>query len=48
MLSAANVTGALTHDARVAALCKQHGVTTLLTVDRDFSRFRELRTTNPL
>lgn len=48
MLPAANVTGALTHDARVAALCKQHGVTTLLTVDRDFSRFRDLRTTNPL
>jgi toxin-antitoxin system PIN domain toxin len=31
--------GPMTHDARIAAICKAHGVTTLLTADRDFSRF---------
>lgn len=36
------------HDARIAALCAQHGVRELWTADRDFSRFRGLRTHNPL
>jgi hypothetical protein len=36
------------HDARIAALCLQHGVSELLTADRDFSRFPALRTRNPL
>jgi toxin-antitoxin system PIN domain toxin len=48
LLEAALVNGALVHDARVAALCLQHGATTLWTADRDFSRFRELRAINPL
>lgn len=47
-LTVASVTGGLTHDARIAALCQQHGVSTLYSVDRDFSRFPGLRTVNPL
>ena len=42
------VSGPLLHDARVAALCLAHGVSELWTVDRDFSRFPELYTKNPL
>jgi uncharacterized protein len=36
------------HDARIAAICLQHGVTELWTADRDFSRFPQLKTRNPL
>ena len=42
------VTGAAVHDARIAALCMQHGVTELWTADRDFGRFASLRVCNPL
>jgi hypothetical protein len=42
------VRGGIVHDARVAALCVAHGVEALLTRDRDFSLFEELRTRNPL
>ena len=48
LLSAARVQGPLVHDARVAALCLQHGIKTLWTADRDFSRFAPLRAVNPL
>ena len=47
-LSAARVAGPLVHDARVAALCLQHGVSVLWTADRDFGRFPRLETHNPL
>lgn len=47
-LGGARITGPLVHDARVAALCIQHGVRELLTADRDFSRFPRLRARNPL
>ena len=40
--------GPQVHDARVAAICMQHGVRELWTADRDFSRFAALRTHNPL
>jgi predicted nucleic acid-binding protein len=36
------------HDARVAALCRHHGVRELWTADRDFSRFQGLSIRNPL
>lgn len=39
--------GSTVHDAQIAALALEHGVTELLTVDRDFSRFPGLRTRNP-
>lgn len=41
------IAGPKVHDARVAALCTEAGVTELWSADRDFSRF-PLRTTNPL
>jgi len=41
------VRGGVIHDARVAALCLAHGVERLLTRDRDFSLFPELRVENP-
>ena len=47
-LLAAQARGPLVHDARIAAICIDHGVTELWTADRDFSRFPELPTRNPL
>lgn len=47
-LTLPRVRGPVVHDARVAALCMAHGVEALLTRDRDFSLFGELRTRNPL
>jgi toxin-antitoxin system PIN domain toxin len=41
------VTGNLVHDAHIAALCIEHGVTELVTGDRDFHRFAGLRVQNP-
>ena len=40
--------GARIHDAAIAALCRYHGVRELWTVDRDFLRFPDLATRNPL
>jgi toxin-antitoxin system PIN domain toxin len=40
-------TGNLIHDAHIVALCLEHGVTELLTADRDFTRFSGLKITNP-
>ena len=40
--------GGAIHDARIAAICLYHGVSELLSADRDFSRFPALRTRNPL
>jgi toxin-antitoxin system PIN domain toxin len=48
VIDLSKVQGGAVHDARIAALCLRHGVKTLLSADRDFSRFRELRTENPL
>jgi uncharacterized protein len=48
LLTAGQVRGGRVHDARIASCCLAHGVHTLLTVDRDFSRFTGLRTRNPL
>lgn len=48
VLLASQVTGAKVHDARIAALCLSQGVTELLSADRDFSSFPQLRTRNPL
>ena len=30
-------------DAQIAALCREHGIDTILTNDRDFGRFQPLR-----
>lgn len=48
LVTRGKVSGALVHDARIAACCLSHGVRELWTVDRDFSRFPELRARNPL
>ena len=46
-LTRPRVRGPVVHDARVAAICMAHGVDALLSRDRDFSLFPELRVTNP-
>ena len=48
VLRDSGVVGPRIHDARIAALCLQHGIAELWTADRDFSRFAGLRTRNPL
>jgi uncharacterized protein len=48
LLASSRVTGPRVHDARIAALCIENGVDELWTADRDFSRFSELRSSNPL
>ncbi len=40
--------GPKVHDARIAAICLEHGIEELWTIDRDFSRFPALRVRNPL
>ena len=42
------IAGPQFHDARIAALCRQHGVNTLWSADRDFSRFAGFPVENPL
>jgi uncharacterized protein len=41
------VRGARIHDARIAAICTDHGVDVLWSADRDFSSFPQLKTLNP-
>jgi uncharacterized protein len=48
LVAAARISGQQVHDARIAALCLQHGVSELWTADRDYSRFPALKTRNPL
>jgi toxin-antitoxin system PIN domain toxin len=48
LLTASQVIGARVHDARIAALCRQHGVRELWSADRDFGRFPGFRVVNPL
>jgi len=48
LLATARLAGSKVHDARIAALCVDGGVRELLSADRDFSRFPELTTRNPL
>lgn len=42
------IVGPKVHDAHLAALCRQHGVSEFWTADRDFSRFPALPVRNPL
>ena len=48
LLQKGRVSGPQIHDARVAALCRAHGVRELWTADRDFNRFPGLPARNPL
>lgn len=47
ILKASGATGNLIHDAHITALCVEHGVSELITGDRDFARFQGLRILNP-
>jgi toxin-antitoxin system PIN domain toxin len=47
-IEAGKVAGPQVHDARIAALCTQHGVRELWTCDRDFGRMPGLVVVNPL
>ena len=48
LVKAAHVSGPRIHDARVAALCLDHGVSELWSADRDFGRFGGVPARNPL
>lgn len=48
IVSSAQISGPMIHDARIAVICMQNGVTELLSADRDFGRFHEVKTRNPL
>jgi toxin-antitoxin system PIN domain toxin len=48
ILQSGKVSGPQVHDARIAALCRYHGVSELWTIDRDFGRFPGLKIRNPL
>ena len=45
---AGRLTGGAFHDARIAAICREHGVQELWSADRDFSRFSGFKVRNPL
>jgi uncharacterized protein len=47
LAAVAKATGATIHDARIAAICRQHDAE-LWSADRDFGRFLGLRIRNPL
>jgi predicted nucleic acid-binding protein len=47
-LTSGQTMGPLVHDARVAAICRLHGVREIWRADRDYSRFEGLRVRNPL
>jgi toxin-antitoxin system PIN domain toxin len=47
VVHSSGVSGNLIHDAHIASLCLEHGVTELITGDRDFHRFGELRIIDP-
>lgn len=48
LIRAGRILGPRVHDARIAAICLEHGVTELWTADRDFGRFPALQARNPL
>ena len=47
VVRAAGAAGNLVHDAHIAALCLEHGVSEIITGDRDFTRFDGLSVINP-
>ncbi len=48
LVTTANVVGGQVHDARIVAICIEHGVRELWSADRDFNRFPSLAVRNPL
>lgn len=47
VLEESGVSGNLIHDAHIAALCLEHGISELISGDRDFTRFPSLTIRNP-
>ena len=47
-ITTGKIVGPQVHDARIAALCAQHGVRELWSADRDFNRFASLTVINPM
>ncbi len=47
LIAASAIAGPMIHDARIAAICLANGVSTLISADRDFSRFPGLTVRNP-
>ena len=48
LVTAGKIGGPRINDARIAALCRLHGVRELWSADRDFSRFADVKVVNPL
>lgn len=48
VLTAGRIVGGAVHDARVAAICREHGVSEFWSADRDFNRMKGLAVRNPL
>jgi hypothetical protein len=48
ILAQGKIVGPKVHDARIAAICRAHGVGELWSADRDFSRIRGVKVTNPV
>lgn len=48
LLAAGQITSGRVRDARIVALCTEHGVHELWSADRDFNRFASLLVINPL
>ena len=48
IIEAGRVSGGQIHDARIAALCRLHGIKELWSADRDFTRFPGFSVRNPL
>lgn len=48
IIRSSQIKGPMVHDARIAAICVQQGVTKLWSADRDFGRFQHLKVVNPL
>lgn len=47
-LRSGRIVGSMVHDAKIVAICQQHGVEMLWSADRDFSRFQGMEIVNPL
>lgn len=47
-VTTAKIRGGAVHDARIAAICREHGVRELWSADRDMGRYSGLTVRNPL
>ena len=48
VLRQSRAVGPRVHDARIAAICIDHGARTILSADRDFARFPGIEARNPM